>query len=116
VHLYNTIGGQGAESRNGFPLVSENVGISQKIVTVERSRAAPRLSAEGEGSRISNEVGILGFACKLAVSYNCGRIGTTLIPENSKPTATWGRKAMGQNCLFPATAMLVAKVPEGIPS
>jgi hypothetical protein len=46
------------------------------------------------------------------MSYGYGRIGTTLIPDKSKPTVTWGRKAMGQHRIFPANAMVVARLPK----
>src|SRR4029434_5951885 len=36
------------------------------------------------------------FASELCADYACRRIGTSLIPDNGKPTATWGRNAMGQ--------------------
>src|SRR5205823_5287518 len=55
---------------------------------------------------------ILGFACILGLSYGFGRIGTTLIPDKSKPTVTWGRKAMGQHRHSPATAVMVARLPK----
>ena len=68
--------------------------------------------------RLGDRAGILGtirkleFACPTVMSYGFGRIGATLIPDNSKPTVTWGRKAMGLHCLYPATAMVVARLPK----
>jgi hypothetical protein len=46
-------------------------------------------------SRISKKVGAFGFACKLVMGYGCGIFSPTLIPDTSKPTATWGLKTMG---------------------
>ena len=65
-------------------------------------------SATGRGGK----VGIFGFACILGMSYGSRRISTLLIPDKSKPTVTWGRKAMGQHCCFPASAMVVARLPK----
>jgi len=50
---------------------------------------------------LSEKVRTIGFASAPGMSYGFGRIGTTLIPDKSKPTVTWGRKAMGQYCLIP---------------
>ena len=73
------------------------VGISQKIVTV-----GPLVIGFAAGREVrGKKVGVIGFACILVMSYGCGRIGTTLIPDKRKPTVTWGRKAMGQRCLPP---------------
>ena len=60
-------------------------------------------------------VGIIGFACLCGMSYGFGRIGTILIPDNSKPTATWGRKAMGQRGFSSAIDRGGRQVTEGIP-
>ena len=46
------------------------------------------------------------------MSYGLSRIGTTLIPDKSKPTVTWGRKAMGQLGLARASAVVVARLPK----
>src|ERR1051325_3765345 len=70
----------------------------------ERSFAGPK-------GGIACVVGIFGFACVIVMSYVCGRIGSQLIPDKSKPTATWGRKAMGQHRL-PRPAVVVARLPK----
>jgi len=60
-------------------------------------------------------VGITGFACLDGMSYGFGRIGTMLIPDNGKPTATWGRKAMGQRGFSSAMIAVVARLPKESP-
>jgi hypothetical protein len=59
--------------------------------------------------------GIIEFARIHGMSYGFGRIGTMLIPDNSKPTATWGRKAMGQGASSSAKKCAGRQVTEGIP-
>jgi hypothetical protein len=93
VHLYNTLG-----------IARWRARISRIIVTVGALIAC--------ATGLAGKVGIAGFACIFGMSYGCGRIGTTLIPDNSKPTVTWGRKAMGQRRSIPAVAMVVARLPK----
>jgi hypothetical protein len=93
VHLYNTLGT--ARYSAHISCIIVNVGIIRACAT-----------------GIEGKVGILGLACFFGMSYGNGRIGTTLIPDKSKPTATWGRKAMGQRRIIPAAAMVVARLPK----
>jgi len=60
----------------------------------------------------TRKTGTPGFACIVGMSYGFARIGATLIPDKSKPTATWGRKAMGQHRTSPAAVMVVARLPK----
>jgi hypothetical protein len=48
------------------------------------------------------------------MSYDFGRIGTTPIPDKSKPTVTWGRKAMGHRRRSPRFGVDGRQVAEGI--
>ena len=107
MRLYNTAGGHEALKGIGFHPASKDAGISRIIVTVKRSENP----AVQDGLQ---KVGIFGFACAFVMSYGCGRIGTTLIPDTSKPTVTWGRKAMGQHCLAPSQGSGGRQVAEGI--
>jgi len=61
---------------------------------------------------INGKIVIIGFACISGMTYVSGRIGTTLIPDNSKPTATWGRKAVGLVAVPRVSAMTVARLPK----
>ena len=57
---------------------------------------------------------IPGVARAVGMSYGYGRISTLLIPDNSKPTVTWGRKAMGLVRCSPSLRTQGRQVAEGI--
>ena len=48
------------------------------------------------------------------MSYGSRRISTLLIPDKSKPTATWGRKAMGLSAATSKSAVIGCQVTEGV--
>ena len=51
------------------------------------------------------------FACGSGLSYGCVESNYSAIPDNSKPTVTWGRKAMGQ-VAGPHHGNMVARPPK----
>ena len=53
------------------------------------------VASQNAGPALTLSMVLAGFACAFAMSYVFGRISKLLIPDKSKPTATWGRKAMG---------------------
>src|SRR5689334_7396074 len=59
-------------------------------------------------------VGVIGFARAVGMSYASSRIGLSLIPDTSKPTVTWGRKAVGLPCRSPCQGEDGCQVAEGI--